>query len=74
MLPFGLLGIPAWTRRKWLALAVGLFVSLAIESSQMLWARVAATDDLILNATGLFLGWIVGLVLLRLALGRRTAL
>lgn len=70
--PFGLLGALAWPQRKWLVLAVGLFVSLAVESSQMLWARVAATDDFILNATGLLIGWAAGLVLLRLGFGRRT--
>lgn len=67
MIPLGLLLPLLWRRARnfFICLSAGLFVSLLIESAQYLWeCGMFQTDDLITNAAGTVIGfiicWIVG--------------
>lgn len=60
-----------WSRRRPLVLLFGLLLSIAIEWIQFAWlGRVAALDDVVLNAAGLAAGWLIAVVLARSPIGR----
>jgi hypothetical protein len=66
--PLGFLGVLGWPNHKLRVLVAGLAISLLVEISQFTISdRVAATDDMLLNATGLLLGWLLGVVAFALA-------
>lgn len=72
--PFGFVGTLAWPNRKGRVLATGLAISLLVEVSHFtISERVASTDDVLLNATGLLIGWIAGVVVMKLITSRLDA-
>lgn len=59
--PFGFLGALAWPDRGARVLAAGLGISLLVELSHFtISERVASIDDVLLNGTGLLIGWLGG--------------
>ena len=63
-LPFGFLPAVLWRGSRWYkALAVALCVPAVIESWQFFIGRTFDVDDLLLNAVGVLLGWLLWLAL-----------
>lgn len=62
--PFGFLPAVLWRRSRWYkALAIAAGVTVTIESWQFFIGRTFDVDDLLLNAAGAMLGWLLWLIL-----------
>lgn len=62
--PFGFLPAVLWRGSRWYkALAIAVCVTAAIESWQYFIGRTFDVDDLLLNAAGALLGWLLWLLL-----------
>jgi glycopeptide antibiotics resistance protein len=65
-LPFGLFPAVLWRNARWYrALLIACGVTLGIECWQLLVGRTFDVDDLLLNALGGMLGWVLWLILRR---------
>jgi len=68
--PFGFLGVLGWPARAAQVVLAGTVISLLVEISHFtLTERVASTDDVILNATGVVLGAALAVAAVRVRAG-----
>ncbi|MBQ2061793.1 MAG: VanZ family protein [Oscillospiraceae bacterium] len=65
-MPFGFCPALLWRRSRWYkALGIGVLISENIECWQLFIGRTFDVDDLILNVTGVMLGWLLWVALKR---------
>jgi hypothetical protein len=59
--PVGLFAALGWPRSRWMLLGVCLLIPITVESLQPVALRgVGSTDDVVLNAIGVAIGWLAG--------------